>query len=761
MAAINVQRLSYQIEQAGFSLPDYVVKRDGSLRPFDVKRIYTAVERCFDDLDTPPKISPAEVAEGVTQAIIAHGDGYPSVEAIQDAVEFYLLSHGEFDAAKHYILYRERRAAERKVREIPTDVALAFEASAEYFPTQAQQFTFFDKYSRYDWDKGRRETWLETVDRVVDHLRWEVEQHKPGAIPEADFERIRSAILSMDVMPSMRLLAQAGPAAQRNSLSIYNCSAMPVCDIQSFVEALLISMAGCGVGYSVERQFVEQLPRIRRQGGESFEHVIEDTTEGWGEAIRVGLTAWWNGQDVTFDASLVRPAGAPLRTKGGRASGPAPLLNSLAVLRDVVLSRQGSYLRPVDAHLMMCAIGDAAVQGGVRRTAMIALFDWDDHEMRNVKAGPNMNPLLHNANNSAVWPEDISDLDIMQQMLDMAKSRSGEPGIFSRANANATKPERRKAATFLTNPCGEIFLRPWGLCNLTQAVCRPGDSEEDLRTKVELATIIGVIQSLSTRFPGMREEWKINAEEERLLGVDLTAQADCELTRKGAEDGAGLRERLRARVLEVAEHYAGLLEINMPAATTCNKPAGNSTELLGASGNGIHDPHSPYFIRRMTVGAHTPLFQVLRAAGVPMEPLAGSSAEDAVSWKAEFPKKAPEGARTKGEVSAVEQLEFWLLNKTHWTEHNPSCTISYREDEIIDVIAWVLRHKDKIGGLSFLPADGTVYAQMPFEEISEEEYIKRSMAFPEVDYSKLYRYELEDMTTAAQELACFAGSCEI
>lgn len=763
--SINTHRLEYYVQQAGYELPEHVMKRDGTLAAFDVNRIDAAIERCFSQLETRPRVSSHEIAEGAARAVAARakpGEA-PHVESIQDAVEFALLSSGEFEAAKHYILFREQRAGERKEREVPADVRAAFEENKTYLPTPAQQFTYLDKYAKYSWDKGRRETWPETVDRVVDHLRWEVDQHKPGAITNETYQLLHDAILNMQIMPSMRLLAMAGPAAQRNSLALYNCSYLPVKDIQSFVEAMLISMAGCGVGFSVEREYIENFPRIKRQkkNQEVPVHVIVDTTEGWGEAIRVGLETWWDGRDVTYDPSGVRPAGAPLRTKGGRASGPEPLLKTLTRLREIVLSRQGSYLRTTDGHFMMCAVGDAAVQGGVRRTAMISLFDWDDYEMRNIKSGPNMDPLLWNANNSAVWPEDISDVDIIQQMLDMVKAKSGEPGIFSRANAQRTRPKRRKKAKFGTNPCGEIMLREYGLCNLSQAICRPGDTEEILAKKVQLATVLGLIQSLSTRFPGMREEWKRNCEDERLIGVDLTAQADCELTRKGAEGGESLRQRLSALTVETSRIYAEMLDINMPAATTCNKPAGNSTEFEGASGNGIHDPHSPFFIRRMTVGAHSPLFKVLRAEGVPMEPQVGSTAETATKWLAEFPKKAPVGTPTKRDVSVIDQLNFWLLNKEHWTEHNPSCTINYREDEVLDMIAWVVKHKDKVGGLSFFPTTDAVYAQTPFEAITEEEYDRRVAEFPDVDYSKIYRYESEDMTTAAQELACFAGSCEV
>lgn len=769
--SVNTAKLEYYIGQAGFKVPTKIKKRDGNVVKFDIHRIERAVEACYNDVaaerDTRqgPMINAAVIAENATRALsVRFKNDIPTVEAVQDAVEFALLSAGDFEAAKHYILYRDQHSQSRKKREVPTHVTEAFDRDKKFFSEPAQLLNFYDKYSRYNWDLGRRETWNETVDRAVDHLRWEVEQHMDGrgGLSEDLYSEIHSAILNLEVMPSMRLLAMAGPAAQRNSMALYNCSYLPVKDIQSFVEAMHISMAGCGVGFSVEREYVEQFPRIKRQrkNQDIPTHVVDDSTEGWAETLRLGLEAWWDGRDIKFDYTFVRPYGAPLKTKGGRASGPEPLRVMMDFLRTTIIARQGSFIRTTDAHIMMCAVGEAAVQGGVRRTAMISLFDWDDHEMRNIKSSANMNPLLWNANNSAVWPEDVSDVDIMQQMLDMIKTRSGEPGIFSRTNAQRTKPKRRKKAAFGTNPCGEIMLRPYGFCNLSQAVSRPGDTEEDLARKVRLATIIGTIQSLSTRFPGLRDDWKKNAEEERLLGVDLTAQVDCELLRPGAEGGDRLRSWLATYAVEVNAEFAEILGIEPSAAISCNKPAGNSAEVLNSS-NGIHGRHAPYYMRRYTIGAHTPIFKVLKDAGIPMEPQVGSDSETATKWIVSIPKKSPDGAPVKADLGAVDQCEFWLLNKENWTEHNPSCTITYRADEVVDLVAWVVKNKDKIGGLSFFPASDAIYAQAPFEEITQEQYEELIAEFPDVDYSQIYVHELEDMTTAAQELACFAGSCEV
>ncbi len=761
---MNPTQLSYQLGKEDLALPTKIIKRNGTTVGFDINRIERAVERCFLELEDAPAFSSGEVTKRVARMVATrHAESIPTVEQVQDVVENTLIALGETDAARAYMHYRIAHAQDRtNGREVPQHVRDAFEFDKQFFATPSQQFVFYDKYSKFNWELNRRETWPETVDRCVDHLKWEVEQHNPGAVDSATFDRIHAAILGMEVMPSMRLLAMAGEAAQRNSLALYNCSYLPVKDIQSFVEAMLISMAGCGVGFSVERDYIEQFGPIKRQkrGQEVATHFVVDTTEGWAEALRVGLETWWSGRDVKFDVTGVRPAGAILRTKGGRASGPEPLTTMLTNIRARLFDRQGQTLRTTDAHYIMCCVGEAAVQGGVRRTAMISLFDWDDHEMRNVKSGPNMDPVLWNANNSAVWPDNIEDVDIMQQMLDMIKTKSGEPGIFSRAVANRTKPKRRKAAKFGTNPCGEILLRPYGLCNLSQAVCRPGDTEERLAEKVELATIIGMIQSLSTRFPGLREDWKRNGEEERLLGVDLTAQVDCELTRNNDDEGAALRRRLNAHMTSVIEKWAPILNIVVAAAAGCNKPAGNSSEFLG-SASGISAWKFLYMLRNYTVGVTSPLFRVFKDAKVPMEPRAGQTAETASAWIASIPRKAPEGATVVADLSVIEQLEFWKLNKLNWTDHNPSFTAVYKKGEEMDLVRWVVENKNIIGGLSFYPASDAIYAQAPYQEITAEVYEQKMSEFPDIDFSLVYSFEENDMTTAAQELACFAGYCEV
>jgi ribonucleoside-diphosphate reductase alpha chain len=736
------------------AIPKTIVKRDGRIVPFEIERIENAVKRCFASHNLEPQTPIAELTQRAVNVVAAKYD-LPTVEGVQDIVEMVLQAAGEYEAAKHYILYRAEHAKMRTHRPVPPAVRQAFTESDYYFPTQLQKFQFYDKYARFNYELGRRETWVETVERAVEYLRELSEYH----LPAETYERIRQGILAMKVMPSMRLLAMAGPAARRNNIAIYNCSYLPVDSIDSFVEALIISMSGCGVGFSVERQYVEQFPRIARQkGAPSPTMVIADSSEGWAEALRIGLEAWFNGNDVQFDYSEVRPAGAPLRVKGGRASGPEPLRKMLDFTRGRILARQGGFLRPIDAHDIMCAVGDAAVSGGVRRTAMISLFDYDDLEMRQCKDGDfwRNNSQRWNANNSAVWPErELSQIEVTRFVLDMVESERGEPGIFNRKAAIENRPARRAAAAFGTNPCGEILLRPYQFCNLSSAIARAEDDFDSLKEKVELATIIGTIQSMATHFPGLRPEWDQNSQEERLLGVDLNGQMDSPT----AQDPA-VQARLRQVAVETNRRMAEILGINPSAAITCVKPSGNSSQLLD-SASGLHARWAPYYIRNIRVGNHTPVFKVLRDAGAPMDPENGQTRENANTWVIHFPVKAPAGAVTRNDRTALKQCDYWLQNKLHYTEHNPSVTITYQPDEVLDLIKWIWEHQDKIGGMAFLPAFDAQYDQMPYIEIGEEEYKQLAANFPEIDFAKIYRYEEEDLTTAAQEFACLAGACEV
>jgi len=737
-----------------FHAPKFILKRDGHREPFEQSRIHKAIDRCFEAIDRQAQTPVSELTTRVINVVSAKYTE-PTIEGVQDIVEMVLQAAGEYEAAKAYILYRAEHAKLRKDRPIPAEVKQAFDESDSFFPSQLQKFQFYDKYSRFNYEVGRRETWIETVTRAVDFL------HELGGsrLPASDYERIKRGILEMKVMPSMRLLAMAGEPARRSNISIYNCSYLPVDSLDSFVEALIISMNGCGVGYTVERNYIEKMPRIKRQTGKLRPTlVIADTSDGWSDALRYGLETWFDGEDVDFDYSDIRPAGTPLKIKGGRASGPDPLRQMFKFARSRILARQGSFMTSLDAHDIMCSVGGAAVSGGVRRTAMISLFDYDDIEMRTCKDGDFWlhNSQRWNANNSAVWPQrSLTQEEIARFVLDMVGSGRGEPGIFNRRAAVDNRPERRKEGDFGTNPCGEIILRPFEFCNLSSAIARADDNFNSLRDKVELATMIGTLQSLATHFPGLRPEWKKNCEEERLLGVDLNGQMDS----KVCQD-PDVQSRLRYVAVETNRNYAGILGINQSVSVSAVKPSGNSSQLLNCS-SGLHARWAPYYIRNVRVGAHTPVFRVLQEEGIPMDPENGQVAETANTWVAHFPVKSPDGAATRNDRTAIEQCNYWLQNKIHYTEHNPSVTITYRSDEVIDVIKWIWSHQDKIGGMAFLPAMDARYEQMPYEEISQEMYERLVSRFPTIDFSKIYRYEEQDLTTAAQELACMSGHCDI
>lgn len=641
---------------------------------------------------------------------------------------------------------------------LPEETKKTFALSKEYFPTPIQEFMLYDKYSRFNYELGRRESWIEVVDRATNYLK-ELSENK---LSKEDYVRIRKAILAMEATPSMRLLAMSGEAARRQNIAIYNCSFLNIDSIDGIVEELIISMSGCGVGWSVEKQHVDKLPEVKMQTGDILPTLkVVDSTEGWTEAFRTGLKTWFDGKNIQFDYSAIRAAGAPLKIKGGRASGPDPLKSLLDFTRKIILKKQGQKLRPIDVHDILCKMAEAIVSGGVRRTACISLFDKDDEEMLNCKNGDlDNNQQRWMANNSVAWTEEISQDQLLKQMFIMIDGKRGEPGIFSRHNANKTKPERRKEASFGTNPCGEINLRSAQFCNLSIAIARPGETEESLKDKIEIATIIGTIQSMATNFPGLRDIWKQNCEEERLLGVDINGWVDAQILHPDNPDLPKMLRRLRDFAVETNKKYAEILGINQSASVTCVKPSGNSSQLFDCS-SGIHPRHYPYYIRNVRVQAASPLKKLLDNQGVPMDPENGQFEGSANTYVIHFPIKAPEHAILREDMSAIDQLEYWKIAKLNWTEHNPSVTIAYKPNEVIDVIKWVFDNREYVGGLSFLPADDAQYDQMPYEPISKEEYELLNASFPKIDFSELYTYEKQDMTTTSSELACVSGVCSI
>ena len=617
-----------------------------------------------------------------------------------------------------------------------------------------QQFQFYDKYARFNPDEGRRETWSETVTRAVDYLR-ELSEDK---LPDGIYDRMWQMVYDGKVMPSMRLMAMAGDAARRENNVIYNCAYLPIDSISSWVEMLTICMGGSGVGYSVEKQYVNKLPTIERQKeGEVVTHVISDSSLGWATALGAGLKTWFAGYDIEFDYSLIRPQGAVLKTKGGRASGPEPLRKLLTFARKVILSRQGDSLSTLDCHDLCTMLADCVVQGGVRRSAMIALFDADDTDMLTCKDPGNIEGNYHrfNANNSVVWTRNMSREDISAQMHAMHNGGNGEPGIFSRLAANLLAPERRESWMFGTNPCGEIILRPRQFCNLSSAVARVDDTILSLIEKVEMASIIGTIQSSATHFPHLPVEWQKNCEEERLLGVDITGQMDCPLMY--GEGSEWMMSKLRERAVETNKWVADALGINRSVAVTCVKPSGNSSVMLDCS-PGIHPRHSANYIRRVRVNTSTPMYWLLFMEGAKMTQDIGQPS----MYVAEFYVKSPEGAIVKGDRGAIQQLDYWLKLKENYTEHNPSATITYRPEELEDVIDWLFKNQHKANGLSFLPASDHMYELAPYEAVDSDTMNSLLAQAPTIDFEKIH--ELDggmDNTVAAQELACVAGGCDI
>lgn len=761
-----------------------------------------------------------------------------------------------------------------------------FEKQKRYLPTQIQELQYVDKYSRFNYRKGRREAWDESVARAVAFLV-ELSENK---LSNKDYTDIMNAMLNMEAFSSMRLFAMAGEAARRCNSVLYNCSYIAIDSVRAFSEILYLSMSGTGVGFSVEKGAVNHLPEIQPQPEIDIKSVweIDDSQDGWAEAFHIGLTSWFSGSDCVFDYSKIRPIGSVLKTKGGRASGPEPLRKLLDYSRETILNAQGRKLRPIEVHDIVCMIGDCAVSGGSRRSAMISLFDRDDKEMLHAKdyGWWKAHPQRANANNSAVITHDLAYDEVEEIMYTMHNGGGGEPGFYMRKNAGKMAPRR----TFYTDPgtnpcfapdtlvktkdgnfqikdligkavevwngeewilvdnwritnndqpgveielnngkkitvtsyhsmilangkrkkaenvrvgdilkptdpnnnltkvvkttyrflagdvyccteptrheislacgvqvgqCGEIDLNSHQFCNLSQAIVRATDTPETLKEKVRVATIIGTIQSMATHFRYISDDWKQHTEKDRLLGVDLTGQLDHpELITPE------LLDELRKYAIEVNRQYADKLGITPSVAITCNKPSGNSSVLFSCA-PGIHSQWSDYYIRRMRINANSPVRYALENSGFKLLPENGQEYSTATTLVAEFPMKAPDGAVTNGSRGAIEQCEWWKMNKIHWTEHNPSNTITYTADELDDLVWWVYDNQDIIGGMSFLEKDNHYYPLAPLEKINKETYERMVEELPDIDFNYLTELETEDYTTVASEVACIGGACLI
>lgn len=620
-----------------------------------------------------------------------------------------------------------------------------------------QRFIATSRYARWLPDHNRRETWEETVDRFVSHI-------VAPKVDEDTASSLRSAILSLEIMPSMRAMMTAGKAADRDNTCIYNCSYLPVDDPKSFDEAMFILLCGTGVGFSVERQYISKLPEVPEKLFDSESVIaVKDSKEGWAKSYRQLLAMLWAGEVPKWDVSKVRPAGAKLKTFGGRASGPDPLVDLFKFTIAIFRKAQGRKLTSIECHDIMCKIGEVVVVGGVRRSAMISLSNLSDDRMRHAKSGQWWNDQGQRAlaNNSVAYTDKPDAESFMREWLALVESKSGERGIFNRnaSKAQAAKNGRRDADhDFGTNPCSEIILRPYQFCNLSEVVVRAEDTLETLARKVEMATILGTIQSTYTHFPYLRKIWRDNTEAERLLGVSLTGIMDNFRIGQNVSDVPDILDALKQLAIDTNAEWAAKLGIQPSAAITCVKPSGTVSQLVD-SASGIHARHSEYYIRTVRGDNKDPLTQFMKDAGIPNEPCVMKPGTTTVF---SFPQKSPQGAITRNDMTAIEQLELWMTYQRHWCEHKPSITVTVRDHEWIDVGAWVFKHFDEVSGISFLPHSDHSYKQAPYQECSEREYRDMISMMPDViDWSDLRFYETEDGTSGSQLLACSSGSCEI
>jgi ribonucleoside-triphosphate reductase (thioredoxin) len=622
---------------------------------------------------------------------------------------------------------------------------------------QYQEYIAASRYARFVDDKKRRENWGETVDRYVDYIF----SRTPAISEDTELKtELRSAIYNLELMPSMRAVMTAGKSADRDNTCVYNCSYLPVDDPKSFDEAMFILLCGTGVGFSVESKYISNLPEVPERLFESDHTIsVHDSKEGWAKSLRLLLANLWAGEVPKWDVSNVRPAGARLKTFGGRASGPQPLVDLFNFTVAMFKHAKGRRLNSLECHDLMCKIGEVVVVGGVRRSAMISLSDLDDERIRHAKAGPWWDTAPHRAlaNNSAVYNETPTVGKFMEEWLSLYNSHSGERGIFNREAAKKTVEKyghRDPNFEFGTNPCSEIILRPYQFCNLSECVVRHDDTKETLLRKVRLASILGTIQSTFTKFPYLRKVWQRNTEEERLLGVSLTGIYDNPLLTTQGDELNGLLTELREEARRANEKFAELLGIPKSAAITCVKPSGTVSQLVD-SASGIHPRHSEFYIRRVRGDKKDPLTQFLIEQGIPNEACVYKPDQTVVF---SFPIKAPAGI-TRADVTPISHLSLWLTYQRYWCEHKPSVTISVEEKDWPAVGAWTWDNFSEISGVSYLPYDGGTYRQAPYEECDESAYKELKAKIPTINWDDFK--ENTDNVEGAQQLACTAGACEI
>jgi len=631
-------------------------------------------------------------------------------------------------------------------------------------PTDYQNFIALSRYARWKEHEQRRETWGETVARYFDYMEGHLGANFSYKLPDSLRGELEEAVLSQAIMPSMRALMTSGPALDRCHVGGYNCSYVPVDSPRAFDETMYILMCGTGVGFSVERHCIEKLPIVN----EDFHHTdtvikVGDSRPGWAKSLKELIAMLYTGQIPKWDVSEVRAAGERLKTFGGRASGPQPLVELFEFVVQKFKGAAGRRLYPIECHDIMCKIGEVVVVGGVRRSALISLSNLNDDQMAHAKSGQwwENEGQRALANNSVAYKTKPEMGTFMREWLSLYDSKSGERGIFNRQSAikQAAKNGRRETDhDFGCNPCSEIILRPYQFCNLSEVVVRESDTIDTLKEKVRLATILGTFQATLTNFKYLRNVWKKNTEEERLLGVSLTGIMDNKLTSTTGNTLEVMLKVLRDTAVQTNAAMAKQLKIPQSTAVTCVKPSGTVSQLTDAA-SGIHARHNPYYIRTVRGDNKDPLTQFLMSQGIPAEPDVMKPDSTTVF---SFPMKSPQGAITRTQMNAIEQLELWLAYQRHWCEHKPSVTISVKENEWMSVGSWVYEHFDEVSGISFLPFSEHTYQQAPYQDIDEDNYKEFLTKMPKnVDWSLLQEFEKEDTTSGGRELACTAGVCEI
>jgi ribonucleoside-triphosphate reductase len=754
-----------------------VVKRGGNIVSYDKSKILRAVGMCFgnvgerigeitpqivtDQVDTILRLKSFQLSEDDNPAEIG-------IEAIQDIVEAQLMALGQFEAAKHYILYRdERRRVREESRGISPERREFFKEGCDTFIGKnrlLQEVQAFDKFSRFrrDFTPKRREVWSESCDRVMGFYQSHINKTAPGSVPEETWAIMHDYLLHRKATGSMRGVQMAGPALERCNSGCYNCAFAFMDSPESMAEDLYLLMQGVGFGFSVEEEYaVDKWPRVHaKRDCAPVNHVVEDDTEAWCDSLKFGIYHWMDGVDVKFDLSPIRRAGVILKTKGGRASGSQPLKELLDFDRDIILRRQQQRLRSIDIHDMTCMLHRIGQMGGVRRASGLSLSDKDDFLMRDAKKGEffNNHPWRNQANNSAVYVDKPTAIEFMEEWVALVKSGSGERGIFNRGGLKYQMPSRRSREYVVgINPCGEVILRDRSFCNLSIAIVDIDDTYEEIEKKVEVATIWGTIQASMTNFRYLRPEWKKNCEEEALLGVDILGHMDCKLLKPGASGREEILQKLLKKVQETNVYWARRIGINPGAALTCGKPSGDSSVFFDKPA-GFKPHHGRFYLRRLRFEETNPVAKVLKDAKIPWQ----RDYDKSGMCVFEFPCRAPDDTIILGDMTAVEQLENWKTWKVNFTEHNPSVTVSVKDHEWIEAGNWVYQNWDIVGGLSFYPFDNAVYPLAPYQTITEQEYIERDKIMPmEIDWSRILLYESEDETTLSGQIACTGPGCEI